>query len=150
MNDETRSMLNELADFLDELPADRFDYSEWVGEDWEGDPGLSCGTVACAAGWATTLESYQNKGLRLTLFSVEVPDESAECWGNRRTGIDAMAKVLNISYEDAALLFLPSRAYRGLVAPGGQAVPSQVAAHIRRWIEVVNNRAALEIPVELG
>lgn len=43
-----------LADFLEKLPPERFDFSRWVGEKWGGKPDLSCGTTACGMGWATT------------------------------------------------------------------------------------------------
>ena len=47
MKNQTRiNRLQKLADFLLELPADRFDYSAWVEED-DGE----CGTVCCAIGW---------------------------------------------------------------------------------------------------
>lgn len=44
-----------LAAFLDTLPPERFDYRTWVGKDWQGKADLSCGTTACALGWAMTL-----------------------------------------------------------------------------------------------
>ena len=65
ITDKTRAMLTELADLLDALPSERFIYDNWVRRDWLGDPDLSCGTAACAAGWATTLPSYRAEGLYL-------------------------------------------------------------------------------------
>lgn len=62
-----------LAKLLRErVPADRFDISEWVGEDWQGDPGLSCGTKACAVGWASAFPEFQEMGL------IMVPDDWSE------------------------------------------------------------------------
>lgn len=59
-----------LAEFLRTDPRvreeGRFDMRSWVGRDWEGDPSLSCGTAACAAGWATTIPHFRAQGLRLT------------------------------------------------------------------------------------
>ncbi|MGH7749129.1 MAG: hypothetical protein ACREQ5_30855, partial [Candidatus Dormibacteria bacterium] len=56
-----------LADFLEnDVPADRFDFAHWVGKDWAGAPDLSCGTSACALGWATTIPEFQALGLKLS------------------------------------------------------------------------------------
>jgi len=55
-----------LADFLESLPRKRFDFSIWVGNEWKGAPDLSCGTTACALGWATTLPLFRRLGLRLS------------------------------------------------------------------------------------
>lgn len=53
-----------LANFLEKLPEGRFDYSRWVGNDWEGREDFSCGTTACAFGWAATLPELREAGLR--------------------------------------------------------------------------------------
>lgn len=45
-----------LAAFLEKLPRRRFNYETWLGADWDGQPDLSCGTTACAFGWACTIE----------------------------------------------------------------------------------------------
>ncbi len=57
--------LLKLADFLDKLPPDKFDFSKWVGNDWQGKPNLSCGTRACALGWGCTIPSFRKAGLVL-------------------------------------------------------------------------------------
>lgn len=57
--------LLKLADFLFDLPKQRFDFYKWVGPEWKGKPDLSCGTTACALGWATTIPSLRKAGLRL-------------------------------------------------------------------------------------
>lgn len=132
MQEKTKSMLLELADFLDRLPEHRFDFGEWVGDDWQGNPNLSCGTTACAAGWSTTLPSFQKYGLRLTTYDSVAP---ATVKDDYDYGIQAMANVLEISWEDAATLFMPL--YHGeLLAPPGNATPKEVAGHIRNWIAV--------------
>lgn len=58
-----------LADFLETVPASRFHMDVWVGDDWKGAADLSCGTAACAMGWATTIPEFQQLGLRLVAFS---------------------------------------------------------------------------------
>ena len=61
--------LKRLADFLrNEVPPERFDISTWVGtsaKPWLGKEDLSCGTVACAMGWATQVPEFRAAGLRL-------------------------------------------------------------------------------------
>jgi hypothetical protein len=140
MHEETIPMLNELADLLDELPEERFDYSKWVGDDWMGDDDLSCGTTACAAGWATTLPSFRRRGLFLARESwggiafPAIEDEIGE--------EEAMAAVLDISPQDAHFLFLPTArsSEYGWAAPDHDATPREVAAHIRAWLAVATTR----------
>ncbi len=55
-----------LADFLDKLPPERFNYAAWVGHDWKEMEDLSCGTTACALGWAATMPEFRKLGLRLS------------------------------------------------------------------------------------
>lgn len=57
--------LLKLANFLDKLPPHRFDFRTWAGYNWKGKADLSCGTSACAMGWATTFPSFRRLGLRL-------------------------------------------------------------------------------------
>lgn len=60
-----KERLLKLASFLDTLPPERFDIQHWVRYDWGGKPDLSCGTSACALGWATTIPEFREAGLRL-------------------------------------------------------------------------------------
>lgn len=138
MNEEAGAMLLELADFLDTLPEHRFDYRSWVGWDWEGAEDLSCGTTACAAGWATTLPSFRARGLRLYLDSSGPWRGIPRVEGSELDGEEAMAEVLGISEVDAGYLFIPD--YRhpewGVGAPTDHATPQEVADHIRDYLEL--------------
>lgn len=146
LKSEARAMLEELATLLEELPPERFDYFVWVGATWQGQRDLSCGTVACAAGWATTLPSYQAKGLFLGQgldddFALESSIFYPMVWtveGEWLDQTDAMAHVLDIPEEDASLLFVPRTkdSDLGMEAPAANASAKEVAAHIRRYIEV--------------
>ncbi len=60
-----KKRLLKLADFLYTLPRNRFDFSTWVGDDWDGKANLACGTTACALGWATTMPEFRRLGLML-------------------------------------------------------------------------------------
>lgn len=145
MKPETKAMLEELATLLEELPPERFDYFVWVGANWQGQRDLSCGTTACAAGWATTLPSYQARGLflgqaeddfdlGLNIFSPMVQTVEGE-WLDQT---EAMAHVLDIPQDEAELLFVPRTkdGDLGMEAPESNASAKEVAAHIRRYIEV--------------
>lgn len=61
-----------LATRLREIPKKRFFISAWVGLDWlkKKDPELSCGTTACAAGWATTIPELRAEGFFLNPIGV--------------------------------------------------------------------------------
>lgn len=57
-----------LAEFLYALPPGRFDLRSWAGSDdhpYMGRKDLSCGTTACALGWATTLPFVRRLGITL-------------------------------------------------------------------------------------
>ena len=131
---ETRKLLLELADFLKELPPERFDYESWVGRDWQGAPDLSCGTTACAAGWATTLPSFQKLGLQL----VRSGEYSTVAYQGYR-GAWAMANLLGIAFDEACVLFYPEEycAATGERSPSSEASPYEVAEWIRHWVEEV-------------
>jgi len=92
-----------LAQFLRTLPRKKFNYDNWVGWDWEGKPDLSCGTSACALGWATTLPRFRRLGLRLNEKSFAVV--------NVKTGIKRSISVAMDTFflteEEANYLFIP-------------------------------------------
>lgn len=62
---ESDRRLEVLAAVLDKVEPERFNFSHWVGEEWEGKPDLSCGTTACGMGWACTIPEFQDLGLEL-------------------------------------------------------------------------------------
>lgn len=109
-----------LADFLEKMPEERFDYVSWVGYGWQGKPDLSCGTTACALGWATTIPELRDAGLRLVkvysrydgsrshtfVTSVEYPETYDAIDGNRYS-IMAAKEVFGINSLEANSLFVP-------------------------------------------
>lgn len=129
---------------LEKLQPRRFNYAHWVDRfTWQRKPDLSCGTTACAMGWATTIPSLRKLGLRLNdagnvvlayRNSAAVPscDTRARAYG----GQFAAAKIFTIDESIASLLFLPDArnfvAGEEIVAPAWYATPKQVAKHIRR------------------
>lgn len=50
-------LLNQLANFLDDLPSDKFHMPRWCSSD---STEKSCGTAGCACGWAATI--FHNQG----------------------------------------------------------------------------------------
>lgn len=133
-----------LADFLAKLPRKRFDYAEWVGDSWEGKQDLSCGTTACALGWATTMPTFRKLGLRLFRDNVS---------GDGYVGIlrddeypegadsDASERIFGLGFAEHLYLFTPNAHAPFYLAlprgPGHRATPKQVAAHIRRFVKAM-------------
>lgn len=124
-----KKRLLKLADFLETVPRKRFDMQTWVGDEWKGKEDLSCGTSACAMGWATTIPSFRKLGLRL---------QRSYVWGHSpaygsRYGLDAAQKFFEIDLQTATLLFAPAKEYKdGSIS---KITPKQVAKRIRKVVE---------------
>lgn len=143
--------LLKLADFLYELPPTRFAYESWVGESWEGKPDLSCGTTACAFGWATTIPSFRKLGLRLKPNRSEgrahVTLKDFSGWSARFENAPRLAarKIFGLDTDEFEYLFVPNTAsYNGNIfrrSPSENASAKKVAAHIRKFVKRKYNRA---------
>lgn len=142
MEEIYKQRLLKLADFLDKLPPKRFNFSSWVGHSWEGKADLSCGTNACAMGWATTINEFRELGLRL-IDSDSEPSFPAIVKNNRPaylydSHLDpelAAKEIFGLSSKDFIYLFIPSRDARDRLR--GNASAKDVSNRIR---EYVNNR----------
>lgn len=148
MNNRTyKRRLLKLADFLSTLPRRRFDFRTWVGESWKGKKDLSCGTTACALGWATTIPSLRRAGLRLVKSS---KDESlsyvtlkqqmvshAETFDETYdSSVRAAEQVFGITEEEFQFLFVPNGTeYHGHKPAGDEAGPKKVAQNIRFFVK---------------
>lgn len=137
-----KQRLLSLADFLQKLPKKRFNYNHWVGEDWGGKADLSCGTTACALGWATTMPAFRRLGLRLvnnealgfgvvTMKGSNFDDDSST---------DAAHQVFGLDNREFEYLFTPegdSLSEIGLTerGPGEDATAKEVARHIRSFVK---------------
>lgn len=129
--------LNKLADFLDKLPDNRFDYRYFVGGNWRGEKDLSCGTTACAAGWACVLFPeilFLNDDGLPDLIDRKAPHASY-----------ALEVAFGLSEDEADVLFYPRVIPRSgfnhneddvysLGNPGPLATAKEVAAHIRKFL----------------
>ena len=139
--------LLQLVDVLRKLPVKRFNYSTWVGKDWGGAPDLSCGTTACALGWATTIPALRRAGLRLG----KIPnDDDFQPFAPHMVGDTpsydsseyVAAEVFGLSFDEYAYLFIPGSdvpdEYAGILednGPGDNASAKKVAMHIKNFVE---------------
>lgn len=126
MNKTHAKRLLKLADFLSELPRKRFYYGRWVGDNWGGKQDLSCGTTACAFGWAATMPEFRRLGLCIApgfLSGVVRLKDGGSSYS-------AAEKVFGLNPDEHDLLFLPAES--GL---GERATPKQVAKHIREFVK---------------
>lgn len=121
--------LEKLCDLLENLPRKRFDYSHWVGEDWQGKPDLSCGTTACALGWATTIPSLRRLGLRLYKAEDQSDQSEVQLNGKYESGQEVFG-------DDTYGLFQPECPTVAGYSPGAKATPKAVAKHIRKYIAI--------------
>ena len=129
----SKRRLLKLADFLDRLPPKRFNYATWVGGDWDGRQDLSCGTTACALGWACTIPAFRRLGLRLSSYGVPILLRG----GTITHETAAAAFIFKIDQTHASYLFCPDYhlfSERLPRSPGRRASPREVAAHIRRFV----------------
>lgn len=93
-----KTRLSLLAQFLRNIPEDRFCLASWSDEDFEEDV---CGTTACAMGWATTIfpQLQLNEGFCVSLIN---DNGKAEC-----VDFDAGAVFFNIPYSISMKFFDP-------------------------------------------
>lgn len=138
--EEGNDRLLELADLLEHLPDNRFDYNHWVGDDWGDAQDLSCGTTACALGWAATIPKLRAVGLRLARYYqggpgvVHLYDQDDRLLAS---GTGAAEEVFGITRREASWLFIPNFPAPwddGEHGPPSNASAIEVAAHIREFI----------------
>lgn len=132
--------LLKLADFLDKLPPERFNFRRWVGMDWKGRQNLSCGTTACAFGWATTMQVFRKLGLRLMRHPtmgfglVHLKGET----DYERAAEKAAAHVFGLNGDEFDYLFFPVDETGSEMwfkpAPHLDATAKELAEHIRFFV----------------
>lgn len=145
-----------LADFLEQLPPKRFNFSTWVGYDWGGREDLLCGTTACGLGWATTIPEFRTLGLRLMKFDkpgaaphpqlVDDPEtEPSFAWAST---CKATKHVFGLTIDETEYLFTPMSEEEELDEdnrdPDAQgedgrlsewASPKRLARHLREFVK---------------
>lgn len=113
-----------LADFLDTVPRSRLRMGRWTNT---CDVNLkTCGTVACAFGWACTIPYFRRLGLKITDGGEYLADKEPTFKGE--TGYAAAEEFFQISYGAARFLFSP-HAYKY------EPRPTTVANRIRRFVK---------------
>lgn len=141
--------LLKLADFLDALPPKRFDFSRWVGDDWQGDEQLSCGTTACALGWAATIPEFRKLGVSLdgahgasmTPFLVDDRSAASADVSRRLFGLNSHAS--EALFQGYSLYGFQIDGYEGntdalvLRSVGSHASKKTVVGRIRQYVEKV-------------
>ena len=121
--------LLKLAKFLQTVPRERFDYNTFVGDDWKGAQNLSCGTQACALGWAATMPTFRRLGLYLK--QAGYPALKGD---TRSHAFEVAAKLFGISIHDAHDLFSPMYNWDAGIDEGS-ATPKYVARKIRNFVK---------------
>jgi hypothetical protein len=128
----------QLADFLETLDPEKFDFRLWVSMRWKGAQDLSCGAPACGLGWATVLfgkecavefsriDSFSPPCIRIVDVEGSEPLDAARCIFG-----DALTE------EDFDRLFVPNVSGEPIDRYGRLAEDStakELAAHIRKFI----------------
>lgn len=121
-------LLIELANYLDTVPENRFNYATWTSNDWNKDP-HTCGTTACALGWATQIPSFKKLGLRFTPYGNVSTSMTADGYESAGDPTEVAAGIFEITIRDAHYLFNPYTNWLGV-----RSSPARVADHIRRFV----------------
>lgn len=138
--------LLKLADFLQTLPRQKFDFSQIAHQ---GEKPMmqalkarkeSCGSVACAIGWMPAVWP------KLLLWAPNSPNScelSVLMRGDNTgdTNFDIAQRFFNIDYDESMALFYPGWRVN---TPDYNATPEQVAAHIRRFVKAKQKANAAE------
>lgn len=122
--------LNKLADYLDALPARKFDLDHWIASYENGYPRedgkkYKCGTTACALGHAGLIPSFRRAGLKTEMAPNATQGEVT--LDGLEHGTHAAEIFFDLRSEEADYLFLPEYY-------GKRQGPKTVAGRIRRLI----------------
>lgn len=123
--------LLKLASFLKKLPRERFDYSCWVRTNWKGKPDFSCGTKACAMGWATTIPAFRRLGLYMYYLGEDAGGRIRLKRKGQRDiygGFDSAGALFHLNNDDAVFLFSATTTNEF------KATPKQVARKLEKFV----------------
>jgi len=134
-----KARLLKLADLLCTLHRKRFFFGDW-GTVPDGvcegtDLLTSCGTRACALGWAPALPFAKRAGFALVAAAAAGPAPRTEA-DFQKNGLpilpeEAAAELFGLSEEEYLELFMPAW---GWCSPERDATPKAVAKHIRAFV----------------
>lgn len=126
-----RERLTILATFLATIPPERFDLGTWAGNDkihWGGEKDLSCGTTACAMGWAATIPEFQALGLHLEIPAHGFAQNGfAQIRFGNEIAFAAAAEFMDLTPRETDYLFDPDYYDDG-------ATPAEVIARINQFL----------------
>lgn len=91
METRHRNLLR-LANFLDDLPHDKFHMPSWASNDGDDN---SCGTAGCACGWAATI--FKEQGWSFRLFHPNLQTSNKVLL----SGVVAFAEFFGISWNES-------------------------------------------------
>jgi hypothetical protein len=131
---------------LEEVTEEQFNYAVWVGHDWKGKEDLSCGTTACALGWAATVPELREAGLCLRRDDygygyVDLVSRDTKAALGWRRSLNAAMRVFDLTESEADYLFVPSDNYDANYSdydkqgPTSDASAKEVAQHIKDFVE---------------
>lgn len=147
-----RNRLRRLAKFLLALAPHRFDFGIWVdSKTWKGLPDLSCGTTACALGWAAAMPEFRALGVKL-MPRLDVADSPFVIDGVAANYTEVALELFGLTGDEAEYIFTPNcPLYDGFGevtdmprSPNWKATAEDVARHILRFVryQQTNDRAA--------
>lgn len=99
MTDMHLDRLKTLRNYLTTIPESALYMKAWKHNS------RSCGTVHCAFGWATTIDSFAKLGLRMA-DSIDCTQSIIPVFEGAR-GYDAAAKFFGITFDQSLFLFHP-------------------------------------------
>ena len=147
MNYVHKKRLLKLADFLDKLPPEKFDFDKIVYGSELPNKTLSCGSVGCAIGWCPVVFP------RLVMYEqYDTDSDSGIRVKHRISGYDNYRYIARELFgvnphREAFALFSPGwdgdmeREVLGLPDIGSDATPKQVAKNIRKFVAIKTKEA---------
>lgn len=139
-----RNRLRRLAKFLLALDPKLFDFGVWVdSKTWKGREDLSCGTTACALGWAAAMPEFRALGVKL-VPRLDVADSPFVIDGTESDYTEVAWELFDLTRDEAEYIFTPNcPLYQegfGEVtdmprSPNWQASSKDVAQHILRFVK---------------
>lgn len=140
-----RNRLRRLAKFLLALLPELFDFGTWVErKTWKGLPDLSCGTTACALGWAAAMPEFRALGVCLVRpLDMGDLEEPFHIDGKQSDYLDVSRLLFGLTDDESEYLFTPycpfydgyERVTELQRSPDWQASAKQVAEHILRFVK---------------
>jgi hypothetical protein len=125
-------LLKDAYEIVDGIPAENFYLNQWRMRD----EGLSCGTIACAAGWLTLHPKFQALGLEYG----KTANDSTQIKYRGVIHMSALAQFFGISVSDAEGIF-------GVVS-SFQPVRSHKALFLRRLYNFLREHGQLKGQIE--